>query len=207
MAKAATAARAVGAALAADAKSKLATLKGSAGASNAARDKIVSLALDRKLKLQRSRPLTGYQLFMKDRLPERPAGMNVTQFMKECGSEWTSLSAAAKEKYLTKAKEAKETAANAPPAPVNSSTEKGFSGGQINLRSDMAVSKASSAVTEAVLKGFFAEVQLAASGLESGAAQKMKLKGIGSLEIKKLDQGSGLQITFKPKELIKATGA
>lgn len=206
MAKAATAARAVGG-LAVEAKAKLATLNGSAGASNAARDKIVSLALDRKLKLQKSRSLSGYQLFMKDRMLERPSGMNVTEFMKKCGSEWTTLNAATKDKYLVKAKEAKAAAPHAPSAPVMTAPDKGFTGGQINLRSDSAVSKASSAVTEAVLKGFFAQVQSAASSLDAGDSQKMKLKGIGLLEITKVELGAGLQITFKPKDLTKATVA
>eukprot|EP00967_Tisochrysis_lutea_P105502 scaffold160913_cov23-Tisochrysis_lutea.AAC.1 len=151
------------------------TLKGSVGAASAAREKIVSLALDRRLKLQRGRTLNGYQLYMKDRMLQRPGGMGATEFMAQCGADWKALNPADKEKYVAKAKEANASAALDPAA---ADTEKAASSYHIKLRSDTAMTKASSAVTEAVLKGFFDELQSATSALGPGDSQKMSLKGI-----------------------------
>ena len=162
----------------------LPSVHGSPGAISAAEAAFVSLSTPT------TRPAaSGYNIFMKEMLQGKPAGdseLKYTEYFAKVAGEYKALPTAAKAEYAAKGK-------SAGPIPAKEGDH-----GTIKLGPAL-FKKASSSVTDAVLKGFFTDVMATADSLAADTSKKILLNKIGQLTVTKDAKGVST-LTFKQYE-------
>ena len=155
------------------------SIKGSDGALAAARSKLTELCTPSKA----SRFASAYNIFLSEKTVKGscPEGVSHKDNFGAAAKAFRLLPSEEMAKYKAMSKEAaaKQKADSAPTPGA----------GTLKLVSEAAVARASSAVTQAVLEGFFADLTAVADSLIPGSSQKLLIRFVAHATISKDEKG------------------